>query len=281
MSTQIFIGGTGRCGTTVLGQALEELPDTIYFIEPGIIVSPGGILDLLIGKICFNTFRTNVNFKFRSSVLGTFRSSQHVRNIQIDDNEFYTQAQTNQLLDILEKDITKNGTYKFITEYIQLGLTYFNVSNFIYKTPNLIGCIDFLQKAFKDSTFIHVIRDPLDIYCSVLTKHWGPSNIDQFTYWYNHYMCRALKLYKECNKDKYVVVSIESILANPKIALSHILTQIGVSTQQVIPDCIRHFNKHDAHIHRHIEEIKPREKEEILNKCYDLYELWLEEESPL
>jgi len=271
---KIFIGGTGRCGTTVLGWALEEIDNTAYFIEPLIIMSSGGLLDLLNDRISFEAFSHNTLTRFRAKMFYGFNNIPHCRKYNIDSG-FYSKDSIQILLDTLANNININGIREFIHSYIDLGIKYLGCDGFVYKTPNLIGCADGLQKLYNDMTFIHIIREPKDICSSVITYNWGPTDAKSFIKWYNRHMNKALDVYKSNTYNNYIVISFEDLIKNPEYTITEILGSIGITGSEVIKRCTSHFDIKEAHISRHSDNINKEDIEAINATCLHMYNEWL------
>ena len=53
----IFVGGSGRSGTSIIGRLLNFHPDLLYFSEPRLFNDPGGVVDLALGKTSLDDFK--------------------------------------------------------------------------------------------------------------------------------------------------------------------------------------------------------------------------------
>lgn len=268
----IFIGGSGRSGTTIIGSCLEELNNSIYFIEPSIIIAPGGIVDLVNKKITCSEFCNNVLSRFRCKTIYGFRRKIHNKVYNLKG--LYATESVIALTKELSKDCSYTNCLKFIRDYIALGTTYYGVNNFIYKTPNLICGIEFLQDLYPDMYFIHIIREPKDIYQSVLTYPWGPNNSKSFVKWYNRYMSEAMKQFIQLSNKNYMVVQMEDLVAEPNKIIGSILNKLNIYDNDLVVKCSSHISTKSSHIGRYKNEGDTEDHKYIDEKCSDLYNLW-------
>ncbi len=203
MSQYLFIGGSGRSGTSFLAKKMSELPTVIGIedVELKIFGELNGLPDLhhaLVShyglqraKNAVNSFRKlylNLfsNFYLGQVELGTVLDAQQSTDLvdaylagltnndrayplEITHQEFV--FQTKRFIDALYDDLAGVEKYHYRLE----------------KTPHNLLQTRFLSELFHGSKFVHVSRDPRAVAVSLLKMPWGPDNIDECVRWYASY----------------------------------------------------------------------------------------------
>lgn len=271
---KLFIGGTGRSGTTIMGSCLEEISDSMYFIEPGLIVGPYGIASVMDNSISLGDFCFNVKKRINKKTIHGLTNLPHCRNYKVD-RFTYSSKQLDPLINYIWANRSHNSLFKFVRDYINIGMSTFNASHLIYKTPNLMCNIDLLLQIYPDMYFINVIREPKDIYESVITYKWGPKNVTEFIKWYYKHMSKALYQYIHISNNRYMVIQLEDLIRCPILTCSKILDKLGLDYTELSVSCAKHINIDNSNIGRYKNSTRIEEHKLIDEKCGDLYRMWL------
>ena len=149
----------------------------------------------------------------------------------------------------------------------------------IHKTPHTIAWAGYLQWMFPDSKFIHIIRDPRDICASVVPLKWGPKRVKDFPPYYLDLMKRAWEHRLNVPEDRYMVVSLESLVNNTTAVLHKIYRFIDygrpdTALGQKVAAPIR---ADKAHVGRYRKDLSPAQAKFVDNKCWMTYQQWLNE----
>jgi len=256
-----FLGGTGRCGSSLLGDLLAFHPYVTYFHETRFITDPGGLCDYVEGKVTARQFKKNFLTRFRPIML---------RGIRARSGKYHSRLVLELFFSTLFHGRQKARAASDFANAI------FNWGDDIWveKTPHSIVKVKTLHKIFPDMRYIHMIREPKDVFASLKTKKWGPKTARGFAEWYNGLMSRAWAERSKVSKPQYLVMSLEQLVMEPRGALYRILYFMGV------PDVPMKFPVDkalafvsNAHIGRWKKELT-KDEIRIINDCQKWYERW-------
>lgn len=150
----IFIVGSGRSGTTFLGETLEADGYGSSFESQYLIK-------------CIQTFGDTINdektLKQYLQLVKSFRSIQQF-NPDLDIAQFHARYPT----------INSQNAYAFPLEQIAQA---FGHNRWIDKTPFYIKHIALIKEYFPNTKIVWCIRDGRDVCLSVLQKSWGPNTV--------------------------------------------------------------------------------------------------------
>ena len=203
MSSYLFIGGSGRSGTSFLAKKISELPNVfgIEDVELKIFGELHGLPDLYHALVShYGLQRSIVAVKsFRNLYKNLFRN--HYQG-QVELGEFLNIERSTELLEEFlseltfgDKDHPGEITHrKFLREAnVFIDSLYNSIAGTEYfqyrleKTPHNLLHTRFLSEVFQGSKFIHISRDPRLVAVSLLKMPWGPDNIEDCVKWYASY----------------------------------------------------------------------------------------------
>ncbi len=179
-SGPIFIGGTGRSGTTVVAWMLGIHPNiaTVKW-ESHFMVDEVGLPTVIeIGQEALPDFLERMKgFWFRREVNNINRPSYWAGLVDDIPEKPYMNA-----VDQFEKDIisarTENERLKAARRLINTLMGEFTKKRqkqrWAEKTPKNILCIDFLLKLYPDAKLINCIRDGRDVVASMVERQIWP-----------------------------------------------------------------------------------------------------------
>jgi hypothetical protein len=239
----IFIGGTGRSGTTILGKLLGRhhqiqlaKPVEIKFLTAGT-----GLLDLnrnaLISRAGKITLLRNGNFlKFQKSVNQKWWERDGKKGGKVGLSSGISRSSW----EVLESELGKNlridrtmACQSFFRSFLDLQL--FNVSApnskrfWVDTTPPNLMRADEIAKLLPDCKFIHIMRDGRDVASSVIKERWGPDSFDDALIWWSKRMKTILQNTQELN-DQVLHIWFEDLVHfNRDVTLRKILDFLEVS----------------------------------------------------
>lgn len=254
MNKSIFIGGTGRSGTTLVGNIISKYPKSYNFHETRFLVDFGGLNKILTHKDPLRILRK--------------RMISRLTHICKNCNELKYLYTKERILDLF-KDRTDLSD--IIVEFFDIGLRHINKSVMIDKTPHNILIAKEIHSIFPKFKCIHVFRNPLDVYASVKPLTWGPSTVEAFIKWYNRIMVNAYVIKRKIPKKKYFIVKMEDLVVNPKMHIYHISKFLDISLGE---KSINEINKNSSHINRFKEDLTNNEIKMINDNCKYIYKLW-------
>lgn len=213
MSIPLFVGGTGRSGTTI---AMEYLGanERVYAsspIELRIMTEPGGLLDLYdhediegFTSIIRNRwlFGTQQTYGLYSSI------DEHIMNKLTEDLVYSI------------KDNKKEAIAKFYMNLISNQKKFKKEATYIGdSTPSNIRFADRILNIMPDSKFIHMIRDGRDAAYSIFEMKdffsigGNKTEIDALDWWYQRTL-QSFTALAEIPKDSYINVRLEDLIVN-------------------------------------------------------------------
>lgn len=296
MVEQIFIGGTGRSGTTILGRILSNHRDIFVFpFETRFIVDPDGLLNLTLSlsdywdrywadlaikrfrKLMSKLYPNSLEYKLRLGLyllLPKFKISPPNYTIamarQWKEEEFFSykyapfypfipREEYFKLLDDFIKSLIarefegfwvgapgfkfKPKIYvakkfereeifevsrKYVNSLARYALKKYNKRIWADHTPTNILYASLLCEMFPDCKIIHMYRDPRDVVASYLTKHWGGNTVEDAVYSIKYILEKWEEEKRKLDDTKYLEVSLEELVQNPRETLYKITTFLGV-----------------------------------------------------
>ena len=119
------------------------------------------------------------------------------------------------------------------------------------KTPHTVMITHFLYAMFPDMKYIHVVREPKDIYCSLLKQTWGPKQVDDFVKWYCYIMKVAYTAQSKIPEANYYVASFDNLVENTCEVVRDVLAFTSIkSSEEIINTCASQLRPELVHIDR-------------------------------
>jgi hypothetical protein len=190
----IFVGGTGRSGTTIMGKLISRhshvalaKPLEIKFLTGGT-----GLLDLYrnpwisrAGKL--NLVANGNLSKFKNSIEQKWWDRQSKDGSRSGLHRGIERALWDALVVQLEQDLQQDrlsACRRFMRNFIDLQKLTSGASRWIDTTPtNLIRRKE-IAYLLPGARFIHVIRDGRDVASSIVHEKWGPNNPTEGLRWW-------------------------------------------------------------------------------------------------
>lgn len=238
----VFIGGTGRSGTTVLGDLLNEhsLVRTSNPTEIKFLANRGGFLDVIFGsmnsqienrqKISIFHYRTYRERAQKELLQRSERFDEFVNKIwekwwEIDApaphgpglHTGIDKKDLQRLLDNYSKNIKRNPIQqarKFMESFISLQNDHKGENYWVETTPMNISYSHRLIKLFPKAKFIVIRRDPRDVIASLLTKDWGPSTPLEGIEWIEARLRSDHDALRAVAPNQVLVIHLEDLVTN-------------------------------------------------------------------
>ncbi len=191
----VFITGSGRSGTTMLGSILGACresvatPESDFFMEFYYRCASGPI-----GREAYLRFLEE-NYRFRQWEVP-------IKDIDLDDADF-------EPLDL--RKITEKTAAAYALKHTQLGDTRFSR---VDHTPSNIRYFLKLNSIFPDARIIFMVRDPRAVYASVRNLDWGANTaLKAGTVWIEY----AAQYYavQKLAPNRILLVRYEDLVADP------------------------------------------------------------------
>lgn len=245
----IFIGGTGRSGTTLLQQIVGTHPDILSLpFESRFIIDTGGIIDLIshlsdcwtpvngdmaisrFEKLMLNDLDRKYTNPYRgfafSQYFGETFYSKHVKNFIADLSPVTHRGRTalrkgvgSQLI-YSPPNRTRAEILSLCSSFIKslFGEKLFQKQKKIWaeKTPHNILHIGLLRELFPDARFICIHRDPRDVVASLMKKQWAPNDVEGAMNWLSNVYERFWNQKELHPEVPLIELTLESLVANPE-----------------------------------------------------------------
>jgi hypothetical protein len=179
----VFVGGTGRSGTTIAGRLLDSFPD-IRFTEPRevrFIAGTNGVLDAVETATRGETLDGRVVLPQRlvTNLLGPWfmrkRPSGIVGGIHLSIDKPPLKVATDRYLDEFSGD--PYGASRRLTEtIINAKRTPEQPRRWVDTTPKNARRSDLLLEVFPDARVVHMTRDGRDVAMSFAEQTFGPAD---------------------------------------------------------------------------------------------------------
>ena len=260
-SEPIFIGGSGRCGTTVLANTLGlhprifTFPDELRMLTAGSenlidwMHSPqnahlklalrqglrGGFFSrAAVSQLVRSPRGASLGALYRKLQLGTYFSRPDARNNQevglcrAVDRQHYERAVREFLATFPGGSIQERRSQirEFIGACAEGALRRVDAARWCDGTPdNVFHMLD-LAEIFPGAKFVHIIREGRGVARSFYRVGWSPSTTAALRHWY-HAVATGRALGKELGPSQYLEVSFESLLADPERSLRSLVDFVG------------------------------------------------------
>ncbi len=206
MPNPIFVGGTGRSGTTVVGRLIGQYPrHHLIDIEVKVHCIPGGLVDVVEGRRDPEAFVQDLrdNWYFRSWD-GGGRGLHWLHS----GREIHRMCE--RFLERADQDLDEAGRL-FVHELLD-PLPPVDRDHWVEMSPPNALVMPTLARWFPLARFVHTVRDGRDVVASVLTQPWGPTTWDDGLAWWADGMRRADAGTKTIGEDKVHVIHLADLV---------------------------------------------------------------------
>ena len=183
-SHPVFVGGTGRSGTTIVAKLIGAHPE-IQFIraEVRLHAARGSLRDLALGTVDFDWLWPRLRAYWYSPP-GARGNPAGLK--RVCTREHYDLA-----LAHLRKRLAQEGNSalgRFLHELLDPVAEAAGASRWVEMTPANAEAGPALLRMFPDMKLVHVTRSGLDVAASVCAVPWGPSDLrDCIFFWAERY----------------------------------------------------------------------------------------------
>lgn len=210
----LFVGGTGRCGTSIVLEYLGNNSE-IYSTKKAeikVLTTKKGLLDLYDNKN-LNDF----NYYIEKAILDKDNGYNVFINSLKNEDVLTMLNELNKNFNFNNKESIKQF---YNNCFYKQNITKSNIKYLADSTPESVMNSDRIVEIIPNSKFIHMIRDGRDSgYSEYLTmKDYKFSNrikneFDGLNYWYER-IIKSFKSLEKLNNDKFVNIRIEDFVVN-------------------------------------------------------------------
>ena len=203
----VFVGGTGRSGTTIVARLLGAHPAyQVIRIEVRFIVGRNGLCDLLEGR---TTFR-----RFERRLLGPWFYREMPNGDPRGLHVLFDRVQLEQAVRAFERDLRADpwgAARAFVHGLLDPLAASAGAEAWIEMTPPNVAAASCLLQLFPDMKLIHSIRDGRDVACSVTPLMWGPDDLDAALDWWADSLEQGFAAGDGLPADRIILVQFEDL----------------------------------------------------------------------
>ena len=236
----VFVGGTGRSGTTVVGDLLGLHQDirTSVPIEIKFLANKSGLLQLVFGRDTPDIEKKIALLDLRSRLRRYKRKREKFKKIQVEFldriwNTWWdidappphgrglqsgiTKQQLEKLLATLIFELRINRVWaarRFMRNFISSPAAHRGQKYWVETTPLNIAQAERILKIFPNALFINMVRDPRDVIASLLTKNWGPTTALEGIEWIQKRLIDAHHALRTIPVKQQITIALEDLAIN-------------------------------------------------------------------
>ena len=251
----VFVGGTGRSGTTVVGDLLGLHQDirTSVPIEIKFLANKSGLLQLVFGRDTPDIEKKIALLDLRSRLRRYKRKREKFKKIQVEFldriwNTWWdidappphgrglqsgiTKQQLEKLLATLIFELRINRVWaarRFMRNFISSQTAHRGQKYWVETTPLNIAQAERILKIFPNALFINMVRDPRDVIASLLTKNWGPTTPLEGIEWIQKRLIDAHHALRTIPAKQQITIALEDLAINKREqSYQSLLTFLGL-----------------------------------------------------
>jgi hypothetical protein len=260
----VFVGGTGRSGTTVMGDLLGSHKDirTSVPIEIKFLANKSGLLHLVFGRDKSDQKEKISLLDVTGRIRKRRRAKQSLIKIEAEFldrmwNDWWdidappphgrglhsgiSKQRLQELLDRLIKDLRINRVWagrRFMRDFISSQEDHGSQKYWVETTPLNIAQARRIKKLFPNALFINMVRDPRDVIASLLTKNWGPTTPLEGLEWIEKRLIDGHNALRSLPSKQKITIALEDLaIHNREPSYQAILTFLGLRDDSAM----RHF----------------------------------------
>ena len=239
----VFVGGTGRSGTTVMGDLLGFHQDirTSVPIEIKFLANKSGLLQLVFGrdtpsnqpKISVFNLRAQrirrisekakfakIEVEFLDRIWNSWwdidAPPPHGRGLQSGISKERLEFLINRLISNLRIN-RMWAARRFMRDFISSQDAHQGQKYWVETTPLNIAQARRILKLFPDALFINMVRDPRDVIASLLTKNWGPTTPLEGLEWIEKRLRDAHEALEHIPANQQITIALEDLAINNRL----------------------------------------------------------------
>ena len=239
----VFVGGTGRSGTTVMGDLLGFHEDirTSVPIEIKFLANKSGLLQLVFGRDTPSNQPKISIFNLRAQRIRRISEKAKFAKIQVEFldriwNSWWdidappphgrglqsgiSKVRLEFLINRLISNLRINRVWaarRFMHDFISSQNDHAGQKYWVETTPLNIAQARRILKLFPDALFINMVRDPRDVIASLLTKNWGPTTPLEGLEWIEKRLRDAHEALAPIPANQKITIALEDLAINNRL----------------------------------------------------------------
>ena len=229
----IFVGGTGRSGTTVLGRLLGTHPDFVNLpAEMKFITEHGGLSSLLGGAVSFDEFETFVR--------GQAFENRFGRGLHMMTDMDAVNGLLPRLRAGLDRD-PWGAAAAFVHDLLDPVALAAGAKGWIDTTPTNAAQAVALYRLFPNMRLVHMVRDGRDVARSVTKRRWGPDDLESALDWWARRVERSFAGCAQLPASHVLTLHMEDLFVRDRErSFERLLEFVGLSPD---PAIVRFFEE--------------------------------------
>ena len=239
----VFVGGTGRSGTTVMGDLLGFHKDirTSVPIEIKFLANKSGLLQLVFGRDTPSNQPKISVFNLRAQRIRRISEKAKFAKIEVEFldriwNSWWdidappphgrglqsgiSKERLEFLINRLISNLRINRVWaarRFMRDFISSQNDHAGQKYWVETTPLNIAQARRILQLFPDALFINMVRDPRDVIASLLTKNWGPTTPLEGLEWIEKRLRDAHEALGYIPANQKVTIALEDLAINNRL----------------------------------------------------------------
>ena len=252
----IFIIGSGRSGTTIVGRCLGEHSSLLFIDEPRFINHI--LIPAMEDKLDQTTFSARLKVSDDGSGKEPMKFCRRMR-------EHYSHQLDKEALNAIEAEVVElclhfyrnlpglNRTQrlqevrKIVHRLSACTTNLIGGTRWLIKQPDLSEDLNTLHEIFPGARFIHIIRNPFDVLYSRIQRGFQNDFESALAVWFSR--LRAIALFNK-NVDCLMTISFEHLIGKTEQVLTTIAGFVGITPSQWINDACKLVTLDAANIGR-------------------------------
>lgn len=259
----VFVGGTGRSGTTILGSLIGSHPAyAMVPIEMRFHTEPRGLGDVLADRVSVD--------QFASEMLGTFfrwQSPDGPRGFHL----YMDKTVVAEAVGAFVAEFAADRLVAARTLFIALTLPALDLSGkkgWVEMSPRNVVAAGMLRQIFPEMKLVHTVRDGRDAAVSVARSRWGPENEIDGLRWWDLWIRRADSTGRTLPQESAHLVQFEKLmLLDRDDALRSLCDYLGIDGVDVREFFDTEMTPERAHLGRWSHDLDPKSAA-ALNEMY-------------
>lgn len=208
----IFVGGTGRSGTHIIGKLLGRSADLALIpVECRFHVEEKGFPGLLAGDVSKRKFIRRMRGFWWKGFQRTRKRGMH-RFIERDRYDAALEAFSERF-----DDEPEEACRRLFFDLLWFRVERADARGIVEQSTDVVAQAPTLMRLFPEARFVHVVRDGRDASASRVSQTRGiihPRNRKQGIVWWEQRMARIAEGAREIPDDRFLEISIDDLVAN-------------------------------------------------------------------
>lgn len=264
----IFIGGTGRSGTTILGNLIGTHPAyAVIPVEMRFHTEPHGLMDVLTGRLTCDEFEKEMLETFYPwvSPMGT----SGLRNI-IGMDAFASAVRAFVEQFRADRILAARNLFVALTRPTTISE---GKQGWVEMSPRNIAVAAMLWEIFPEMKMIHSVRDGRDVAVSVARAPFGPRTPVDGLIWWNLWLRRAGQVTRLLPSDSIYLIEFERLVLIDRVGtLAGMCDYLDVGVEDLEEFFESQVTPARAHIGRWKVDLGPPEAEELNKEYLEMYD---------